>query len=108
MPMIDTFIPDGALAPEAEARLMRELTEILIRHEGLDPQDERVRNVTWIFVHRPASVYRAGVPAGAPIYRITPTVPEGQYTDEARASLREFRHRYPAHTLPEDLRALAE
>lgn len=29
-------------------------------------------------------------------------------TDEARASLREFRHRYPAHTLPEDLRALAE
>ena len=29
-------------------------------------------------------------------------------TDEARASLREFRHRYPAHTVPEDLRALAE
>lgn len=29
-------------------------------------------------------------------------------TEEARASLREFRHRYPAHTLPEDLRVLAE
>lgn len=29
-------------------------------------------------------------------------------TDEARASLREFRHRYPAHPLPDDLRALAE
>ncbi|WP_305037357.1 hypothetical protein [Lysobacter sp. CFH 32150] len=33
---------------------------------------------------------------------------EAGKTDEARASLREFRHRYPAHTLPEDLRALAE
>ena len=29
-------------------------------------------------------------------------------TEEARASLREFRHRYPAHPIPEDLRALAE
>ena len=87
MPMIDVFIPEGALASAAEATLMCELTEILIRHEGLDPQDERVRDVTWIFVHRPAQVYRAGVPAAAPIYRITPTVPEGQYTDEARVSL---------------------
>ncbi len=26
MPMIDTFIPEGALKPEAEAQLMRELT----------------------------------------------------------------------------------
>jgi hypothetical protein len=33
---------------------------------------------------------------------------QGGKTEEARASLREFRHRYPAHTLPEDLRALAE
>lgn len=87
MPMIDTFIPAGALTSEAESTLMQELTDILIRHEGLDPQSERVRNVTWIFVHRPALVYRAGIPASAPVYRITPTVPEGQYTDEIRASL---------------------
>jgi phenylpyruvate tautomerase PptA (4-oxalocrotonate tautomerase family) len=66
---------------------MRELTEILIRHEGLDPQEQRVRDVTWIFVHRPARVYRGGAPAAAPIYRITPAAPEGQYTDEARAGL---------------------
>jgi phenylpyruvate tautomerase PptA (4-oxalocrotonate tautomerase family) len=85
--MIDTFIPDGALTPTAEAKLMYELTEILIRHEGLDPQEVRVRDVTWIFVHRPAQVYQAGVLAAAPVYRIVPTAPEGQYTDEARASL---------------------
>ncbi|MCA8271466.1 Tautomerase enzyme [Burkholderia sp. AU30280] len=87
MPMIDVIIPEGALAPQAEARLMEELTDTLIRHEGLDPDNPRVRDVTWIFVHRPAAVYRAGVAALAPIYRIVPTVPEGQYTDAARAGL---------------------
>ncbi|AGK49459.1 tautomerase enzyme family protein [Burkholderia thailandensis MSMB121] len=87
MPMIDAFIPERALAPQAEAQLMRELTDILIRHEQLDPDDPRVRDVTWVFVHRPAAVYRAGAPAGAPIYRIVPSVPEGQYTDAARAGL---------------------
>lgn len=87
MPMVDAFILEGALAPEAEAKLMSELTDILIRHEGLDPSNERIRDVTWIFVHRPAKVYRAGKRAAAPIYRITPTVPEGQYSGEARASL---------------------
>ncbi|AOZ10059.1 tautomerase family protein [Cupriavidus malaysiensis] len=87
MPMIDAYLPQGALPPEAEAQLMRDLTDILIQHEGLDPRNPRVRDVTWIFVHRPAAVYRAGEPATAPIYRIVPSVPEGQYTDAARAGL---------------------
>ncbi|AWV03501.1 Tautomerase enzyme [Burkholderia sp. JP2-270] len=87
MPMIDVYIPEGALAPHAEAQLMNELTATLIRHEGLDPDNARVLDVTWIFVHRPAAVYRAGTVAPAPIYRIVPTVPEGQYTDTARAAL---------------------
>lgn len=86
MPMIDAYIPEGALEAKAEARLFEELTEILIKHEGMDPADERVRNVTWIFLHRP-KVYRGGVPAEQAIYRITSTVPEGQYTDQARAGL---------------------
>jgi phenylpyruvate tautomerase PptA (4-oxalocrotonate tautomerase family) len=87
MPMIDAYIPEGALTSQAETRLIEELTNILIRHEGFDPTNERIRNVTWLFLHRPTKVYRAGALAPAPIYRITPTVPEGQYTDEARASL---------------------
>jgi phenylpyruvate tautomerase PptA (4-oxalocrotonate tautomerase family) len=86
MPMIDAFIPQGSLSPMSEERLMRELTDILIRREGLDPENQRIRDVTWIFVHRPA-VFRAGSPVSAPIYRITPTVPEGQYDDDARAGL---------------------
>jgi phenylpyruvate tautomerase PptA (4-oxalocrotonate tautomerase family) len=34
MPMIDVTIPEGALKPEAEKRLLKELTDILIRAEG--------------------------------------------------------------------------
>lgn len=86
MPMIDVYIPERALEAKAEARLMEELTEILIRHEGMDPANERIRAVTWIFLHRP-KVFRAGAPAVKPCYRIVPSVPEGQYTEEARASL---------------------
>jgi len=86
MPMIDVCIPQGALAPEAEKQLMEELTSILIRHEGLEPTNERVRAVTWVFLHRTEN-YRAGVRSSSPLYRIAPIVPEGQYTDEARQSL---------------------
>ncbi len=81
MPMIDAFIPDGALAPEAEARLFEELTETLVRLEGFEPTNARARAATWIFLHRPA-VFRAGAPASSPRYRFILTVPEGQYDDE--------------------------
>jgi phenylpyruvate tautomerase PptA (4-oxalocrotonate tautomerase family) len=87
MPMIDAFIPEGALEPEAETRLMEQLTTILLKHEGFDPTNQRARDVTLIFVHRPAAVYVAGTRATLPRYRIVPTVPEGQYSDEARKAL---------------------
>jgi phenylpyruvate tautomerase PptA (4-oxalocrotonate tautomerase family) len=87
MPMIDIWIPRGALTSDAEGQLVSELTDTLIQHEGLDSYNEAIREVTWVFVHRPENVYRASRIADAPIYRITPTVPEGQYTDAARASL---------------------
>jgi phenylpyruvate tautomerase PptA (4-oxalocrotonate tautomerase family) len=86
MPMIDAFIPAGALAPPAEAQLLRELTDILIRLEGFDPDNERARAATWIFLHRPM-VFRAGVPVTSPVYRFMPSVPEGQYDDERRAAI---------------------
>jgi phenylpyruvate tautomerase PptA (4-oxalocrotonate tautomerase family) len=86
MPMIDAYIPGDALEANAENRLLEELTDILIRHEGMDPADQRVRSVTWILLPRP-KIYRAGAASRQPVYRITPAVPEGQYTDAARASL---------------------
>ncbi|QOZ23337.1 tautomerase family protein [Bradyrhizobium sp. CCBAU 51753] len=87
MPMIDVTIPEGALNPDAEARLIRELGDILIGHEGFDPANEVAQSVTVVFLHRPAAVYVAGAPSPSPRYRIVPSVPEGQYTEASRAAL---------------------
>ncbi|HVY43621.1 MAG TPA: Tautomerase enzyme [Hyphomicrobiaceae bacterium] len=87
MPMIDAFIPEGALTPEAEARLLKQLTDILLRAEGFDPSNEIAQSVSVIFVHRPAAVYVGGVQKTLPRYRIIPSVPEGQYSDESRKML---------------------
>lgn len=86
MPMLDAFIPEGALDSKAEVQLLNELTEILIRLEGIDPNNERARAVTWIFLHRP-QVFVAGLPSALPRYRFIPSVPEGQYDDEAREAV---------------------
>ncbi|MCK2217237.1 hypothetical protein MF672_026120 [Actinomadura sp. ATCC 31491] len=87
MPMLDVYIPDGALGREAEAALVNRLTEILIRHEGFDPADPVTRSVSWVFLHRPAAVYVGGAPADAPRYKVVPSVPEGQLDEEARAAV---------------------
>lgn len=87
MPIIDAVIPEGALAPEAEARLIKEMTDILIKAEGFDPNSEVAQSVSVAFVHRPAETYVAGVPATAPRYRIIPSVPEGKYSDEAVSAI---------------------
>jgi phenylpyruvate tautomerase PptA (4-oxalocrotonate tautomerase family) len=87
MPMIDAYIPEGALKPEAEERLLGELTDILLKHEGLDPTNQRARDVTVTFLHRPSAVFVAGSRSTSPRYRIVPTVPEGQYNDASRKAL---------------------
>ena len=87
MPMIDVTIPPGALQPDAERALMDRLTTILLRAEGLDPTSERARAVSLVFVSRPAAVYVAGAPAREPRYRVTCSVPEGQFDDAARERL---------------------
>lgn len=84
MPMIDALIPEGALKPEAEARLLKELTDILITHEGFEPGNKVAQSVSVVFLHRPAAVFVAGTRSASPRYRIIPSVPEGQYTDASR------------------------
>jgi hypothetical protein len=59
MPMLDAFIPEGALAPHAEAKLLREMTDLLMRHEGTDPLNEKTRAVSLIFLHRPTIYLQA-------------------------------------------------
>jgi phenylpyruvate tautomerase PptA (4-oxalocrotonate tautomerase family) len=87
MPMIDATIPEGALTAEAEALLLKELTNILIGHEGFDPANKVAQSVSVVFLHRPAAVFVGGQRSVSPRYRIVPSVPEGQYTDASRQAL---------------------
>ncbi len=87
MPMLDAYIPAGALEPQAEERLLADLTDILLKNEGADPSNEQVRSIAWLFVHRPAEVYVAGTRASAPRYRFIASVPEGQYNPERREAM---------------------
>jgi phenylpyruvate tautomerase PptA (4-oxalocrotonate tautomerase family) len=87
MPMLDAYIPAGALSPEAEEKLLADLTDILIVNEGADPTSDQVRSIAWLFVHRPEAVYVAGSPATAPRYRFLASVPEGQYDPERRQAM---------------------
>jgi phenylpyruvate tautomerase PptA (4-oxalocrotonate tautomerase family) len=87
MPMLDAYIPEGALSPAAEERLLADLTDLLITHEGADPTNPQVRSIAWLFVHRPAAVYVAGAPADAPRYRFVASVPEGQYDADRRQAM---------------------
>jgi phenylpyruvate tautomerase PptA (4-oxalocrotonate tautomerase family) len=87
MPMLDAYIPEGALSAAAEEKLLAELTDILLINEGADPTNPQVRSIAWLFLHRPAAVFVAGARAQAPRYRFVASVPEGQYDDERRAGM---------------------
>jgi phenylpyruvate tautomerase PptA (4-oxalocrotonate tautomerase family) len=86
MPMLDAYIPEGALPADAEEKLLARATDLLLQHEGVDPTNEAARQIAWVFVHRP-TVFVAGAPATKPRYRFVCQVPEGQYDDERRQAI---------------------
>jgi phenylpyruvate tautomerase PptA (4-oxalocrotonate tautomerase family) len=86
MPMLDAYIPDGALTPEAERTLLATCTDPLLEHEGVDPNNDRARSLAWVFVHR-HEMYVAGAPAEAPHYRFVCQVLQGQYDQKRRAAV---------------------
>jgi phenylpyruvate tautomerase PptA (4-oxalocrotonate tautomerase family) len=86
MPMIDVFVPENALTPQAEKALFREITDLVVKHEIGDATNERGQNAAWIFIHRP-QVFVAGTPATSPRYRFIVSVPEGQFDNERRQAV---------------------
>jgi len=87
MPMLDLDLPDGVLGTEAERELVANLTNLLLRWEGADPRNARVRGLAWVFVNRIGAVYVAGEPVADPHYRVRVSVPQGQFDDERRAGM---------------------
>jgi hypothetical protein len=77
MPMLDAYIPEGALSPSAECELLATITDLLLEHEGVDPSNERARPLAWVFVHRPPGVRgrRAAEVAALPLHLSGPRRP---------------------------------
>lgn len=86
MPMLDAYIPEGALSAEAEKTLLARLTDVLLENEGADPSNETARSIAWVFLHR-ADVFVAGAPAEEPRYRFVASVPEGQFNPDRRQAI---------------------
>jgi hypothetical protein len=48
MPMLDAYIPEGALSPSAERELLAKITGLLLEHKGVDPSNDRARPLAWV------------------------------------------------------------
>lgn len=95
MPMIDAYIPAGALDDDAERSLFEHVTDMVVRHEirrTLDVVDDpatveasisRAKSIAWLFVHR-TETYVAGSPSAMPYYKFHVRVPESQNDDVFR------------------------
>jgi hypothetical protein len=84
--MIDALWPEDALTAEAEARLVNELTDILIAAEGYDPSNPIARSVTVLNLHRPAAVFVGGERSKAARYRSFLRRPRGNTLMKSAAS----------------------
>lgn len=87
MPMLDAYIPEGALDPSDEKQLLAKLTDILLRWEGADPKNPLARSIARVFLHRPAEVLVGGEVQDLPYYRIVASVPEGQLDAQRRQGM---------------------
>ena len=85
MPVFEITYPQGALTPEARAKLLDELTTAILNAERA-PNVEFFRGVTWGYVNElPAeSVVAAGKPVEKPTFKIDLTTPEGALSDRRR------------------------
>ena len=64
MPCCDAYIPQNALEPEVERKLVARVTELLVEHEmrrildlmhepaEIDAMRKRAQSIAWTFVHR--------------------------------------------------------
>jgi phenylpyruvate tautomerase PptA (4-oxalocrotonate tautomerase family) len=90
VPLIELFIPEGALEPDTRDRLVEDLTTTLLRWEGA-PDNEVSRSISWGYVTEVAAgrQYVGGRPlnGGEPRYRLKITVPAGALDDRRKAGL---------------------
>jgi phenylpyruvate tautomerase PptA (4-oxalocrotonate tautomerase family) len=79
MPMIDLYMSEGALDPDARDEAVEKLTNALLRHEGASEDNAYVRAMAWVLVHELPweAMNVGGRAAGRALYRVLVRVPAG-------------------------------
>lgn len=88
MPIFEVTYPEGALEPDVRAKLLEDLTTVLLRAERA-PDTDFFRGITWAYVHElpQGSVLAGGRPVTEPTFKIDVTTPEGALSDRRRKEL---------------------
>lgn len=86
MPLIDLTYPAGTFTPEARTALADELGVVLRRAERA-PETQFFRDITWMNIHElpEGTVFAAGRPVEAPVFRVHVTVPDGALSERRKA-----------------------
>lgn len=87
MPLLDLTVPEGALDPDTEHQLLRTCMDLLLRHEGADPDRPAVQAMAWAYLHRPGINLVGGQAPSEPRYRVVVTVPDGILSQRRRGLL---------------------
>ncbi|OQW60417.1 MAG: hypothetical protein A4S17_00545 [Proteobacteria bacterium HN_bin10] len=89
MPMIDVTAPKGALSPPVRDKLVKQLTDCLLKWEGAPEGSQAAQEIAWVYVHeaQEGTFYVGGRNPERPRFRIQVTTPEGGLDDERRAGL---------------------
>jgi hypothetical protein len=52
MPLLDAYIPEGAVSANAERELLARITDLLLEHEGVDPSSAPAKSPRYRFICR--------------------------------------------------------
>jgi phenylpyruvate tautomerase PptA (4-oxalocrotonate tautomerase family) len=89
MPMIEFTCPENSITKPVQNKLMKALTDCLLKWEGAPADSAMAQAISWGFVYEQptGTFYVAGKPIEEIHYRVLISIPEGVLDDERKAGL---------------------
>jgi phenylpyruvate tautomerase PptA (4-oxalocrotonate tautomerase family) len=86
---ITVTAPKGALDQAKRDRLMKRLSDTLLKYEGADIASKAAQDIAWTYYVEvdPGFFYVGGAPSSLPRLKIEVTTPQGQVNDVTRTQL---------------------
>jgi len=87
--MIELNMPEKALSQDKQNKLMKTLTNTLLKWEGAPIDSQLAQDISWAFVtHTPkADFYVGGAPISQDHWRVKITVPQGTLDEDKKTGL---------------------